>query len=186
MTRLAIALFAMLGPTVGSAAPLSDGAQAGLITREEALASVYPEAEIAAERVFLTEEQMRRARDLADGEISSALVARYVAVIDDEVVGRAYVDTHVVRTKRESLLVSLDPEGRVLRIDVTAFLEPPEYVASDAWMRQYYGEHLDEDLDLDRAIRTIAGATLTANAANDAVRRVLAIDRVLEQERADS
>ena len=59
------------------------------------------------------------------------IYARYVARRGGAVVGRAYVDTHVVRTKRESLLISVDPNGRVRRIDVTAFLEPPEYVAPE-------------------------------------------------------
>jgi hypothetical protein len=62
----------------------------------------------------------------------------------------------------------------VRRIDVTAFLEPREYQATDPWMRQYYHRPLDDDLGLQRAIRPIAGATLTALATNAAVRRVLA------------
>jgi hypothetical protein len=156
-------------------------AAADLITREEALAAVYPDAAVEAERVFLTTEQLRKAAALSGGELSSALIARYVARRDGEVVGRAYVDTHVVRTKRESLLISLTTDGRVRRIDVTAFREPREYQASEPWMRQYRDRPLDDDLGLQRAIRPIAGATLTAIATNAAVRRVLAIDRVLEE-----
>src|SRR5688572_9023964 len=108
-----------------------------------------------------------------------ALAARYIAAQNDEVVGRAYVDTHTVRTKKETLLVSLDAAGRVKRVDVTAFLEPGEYRAPDAWLRQYGNRPLDEELGLHRAIRPIAGATLTARAINSAVRRALAIDAVL-------
>jgi hypothetical protein len=156
-------------------------AAADLITREEALAAVYPGSVVEAERVFLTSEQVRQATALAGNEVTSSLVARYVARRDGAVVGRAYVDTHVVRTKRESLLVSLTLDGRVRRIDVTAFLEPREYQASEPWMRQYHDRPLDDDLGLQRAIRPIAGATLTALATNAAVRRVLAIDRVLEK-----
>lgn len=150
-----------------------------LITREEALAASYPGAVVEAERVFLTERQVAEAATLSGVAPPRALVARYTARIDGEVVGRAYVDTHVVRTKRESLLVSLGPDGRVKRIDVTAFLEPREYRVSAEWMRQYDDRPLDDELDLQRAIRPIAGATLTAVATNEAVRRVLAIDRVL-------
>ena len=97
--------------------------------------------------------------------------------------GRAYVDTHVVRTKRESLLISVDSNGTVRRIDVTAFLEPPEYVAPEPWLRQYDRRPLDDDLAIQRAIRPIAGATLTNRAVNGAVRRVLALDRILEATR---
>jgi hypothetical protein len=151
------------------------------ISREEALAAVYPGAAIKAEQVFLTVAQQKEALTRGGVDVPSALVARYVATRDGRVVGRAYVDTHVVRTKRESLLVALDAEGRVMRVDVTAFLEPAEYRASDAWLRQYRDHGLDDDLGINRAIRPIAGATLTARAANAAVRRVLAIDDVLEK-----
>ena len=158
----------------------SSAAQSGLISRDEALAAVYQGAEVQAERVFLTVDQTHRAAELAGGEVPSALVARYVARRQGRVVGRAYVDTHTVRTKRESLLISLDSTGRVKRIDVTAFLEPREYQAPERWLQQYGQKPLGDDLVLQRAIRPIAGATLTATATNAAVRRVLAIDRVLE------
>ncbi|HEY6360262.1 MAG TPA: hypothetical protein VIX63_04120 [Vicinamibacterales bacterium] len=151
------------------------------LTRDEALAAVYPGAQIRAEQVFLTPSQQKQVLTRAAVDVPSALVARYIATKDGKVVGRAYVDTHTVRTKRESLLISLDDGGQVLRVDVTAFLEPAEYRASDAWLRQYRDRRLDDDLGINRAIRPIAGATLTARAANNAVRRVLATDEVLEK-----
>ena len=151
------------------------------LSREEALAQVYPGAEIRAEQVFLTPAQMEQVAKRAGADRGSALVARYVATRGGQAAGRAYVDTHTVRTKRESLLVSLDPGGRVMRVDVTAFLEPSEFRAPGSWLGQYRGRRLDEDLAVNRAIRPIAGATLTARAANSAVRRVLAIDEVLQE-----
>ena len=162
------------------AASAAAAAQGGRVTRDEALAAVFPGAVVEAERVFLTGPQRAEAAALAGVEIESGLVARYVATSGGVVTGRAYVDTHVVRTKRESLLVSLTADGSVRRVDVTAFLEPPEYLAPERWLRQYDRQRLGDDLALQRAIRPIAGATLTAAAANAAVRRVLAIDQVLE------
>jgi hypothetical protein len=149
------------------------------LSRDEALAGAYPGAQIRAEQVFLTPAQLKQAGTRAGITIQSALVARYIASRDGRMVGRAYVDTHVVRTKKESLLISLDATGQVLRVDLTAFLEPPEYRAPEPWLRQYRGRDLSDDLAINRAVRPIAGATLTARAANDAVRRVLAIDQIL-------
>lgn len=149
------------------------------LSREEALADVYPGAQIRSEQVFLTNAQIKEVATSSGTAVPSPLVARYLASRDGRLVGRAYVDTHVVRTKKESLLISLDAAGRLLRIDVTAFLEPPEYRASEPWLRQYRGRTLDDELGINRAIRPIAGATLTARATNAAVRRVLAIDQIL-------
>jgi hypothetical protein len=150
------------------------------LKREEALAHVYPGADIRAERVFLTRPQVTEVAKRAGTEPASALVARYLAARDGQAVGRAYIDTHTVRTKRESLLIALDARGQVIRVDVTAFLEPSEYRAPGPWLNQYRGRALDDDLAINRAIRPIAGATLTARAANSAVRRVLAIDELLQ------
>ena len=149
------------------------------LSREEALAQVYPGAQIRAEQIFLTAEQMAEVSRRAGSKPASPHIARYLAERSGEVAGRAYVDTHIVRTKRESLLISLDAQRRVLRVDVTAFLEPSEFRASGPWLGQYRGRSLDDELAVDRAIRPIAGATLTARAANSAVRRVLAIDELL-------
>jgi hypothetical protein len=160
------------------ASPLLAGA---LATREEALAAVYPGAEIRAERIFLTGAERKEAAAISGVDIPSALVARYVALRDGKVVGRAYVDTHVVRTKNESLLVMLDASGAIRRIEATAFLEPPEYRAPPAWYGQFEGRRLSDDLRLDRAIRPLAGATLTAGAAAAAARRALALDRILRK-----
>ena len=158
-------------------------AQTGIVSREEALGAAFTGATIEADRVYLTTEQAERIAELARGDVRTRIYARYVARRNGAVVGRAYVDTHVVRTKRESLLVSLEADGRVRRIDVTAFLEPPEYLAPERWKRQYYDRPLGDDVAIRRAIRPIAGATLTTHAVNSAVRRILALDRVLEAQR---
>lgn len=150
-----------------------------LLSRDEALALAFPGAVTTPERVFLTEPQMKAAAERAGAAIPSALVGRYVATKDGVTIGRAYVDTHVVRTKKETVLVSLDPSGRVKRVDVIAMLEPLEYRAPPPFLSQFTGRQLQDDLRLQRAIRPIAGATLTAHAVTDAVRRVLAIDAVL-------
>lgn len=153
----------------------------GQIERAEALTQMFADAQLEVERVFLTEAERRRAEEISGVDVPSLLIARYVASKDGEVVGRAYVDTHVVRTKNESLLIALNPDRSVRRVEVTAFLEPPEYKASEVWYRQFDDRQLSDDLYLQRAIRPIAGASLTGVATTLAVRRVLAIDRVLSE-----
>lgn len=178
LRRAALAGALALFPSAGAPA----AGQTGAITREEALANAFPGAEVAADRVYLTEEQAKRIGDEAGGPLPTRIYARYVARRGGEVVGRAYGDTHVVRTKRETLLVVLTADGRIRRIEVTAFLEPRIYLPPERWLAQYEEESLDDDLAVHRAIRPIAGATLTTLAVNAAVRRVLALDRLLQDE----
>ena len=171
---LAVVLLALLA---GGAAPR---AQEGVVTRGEALAAVYPGAEVTRDRVILTREQMAAVAALARVGMQGRIFPRYVARRDGVVVGRAYVDTHTPKTERQSLLVSLDTGGRVKRVDVTVFFEPAQYMAPQDWLRQFDGRVLRDDLRVRRGIRPIAGSSFTGRAISDAVRRVLALDRVLQ------
>lgn len=149
------------------------------VTREEALERAFPEAQIRRETLFLTADQQREAAALSGAEIPTGMIARYIASRDGAVIGRAYVDTHIVRTKKESLLIILDADGALLRIEATASAEGREHQAPREWYRQYEGMDLNDDMFINRAIRPIAGATLTALATNRSVRRILAIDKIM-------
>ena len=177
MTRplLATVLLALLA---GAAAP---GAQEGVITRSEALAAVYPGAAVTRDRVILTREQMAAVASIARVGMQGRIFPRYIA--RDEggaVVGRAYIDTHTPKTERQSLLISLDTAGRIKRVDVTVFFEPAQYMAPRDWLRQFDGEVLHDELAIRRGIRRIAGSSFTGRAISNAVRRVLALDQVLQ------
>ena len=60
-----------------------------------------------------------------------------------------------------------------------SFFEPQDYLPSRRWFGQFEGRDLDEGLRLKREIRTLSGATLSSRSATDAVRRALALHRVL-------
>lgn len=146
---------------------------------DEALELAFPGCEIQRGTAYLTEEQAAKIKKLAGTKLPSAIAHPYVASKDGKIVGTAYVETHRVRTLRESLLIVVDPKQRVKRIEVLSFAEPEEYLARPNWYGQFVGKKLDDELQLKRGIRGITGATLTARATTDAVRRVLALHQVL-------
>jgi Na+-translocating ferredoxin:NAD+ oxidoreductase RnfG subunit len=134
--------------------------------------------------IFLTPTQMKDAEKLSGVPVGTALIARYVAYKDGRPVGRAYLDTHIVRTKKESILILLNENGSVRRVEVVAFQEPPEYLPSERWYQQFEGKSLNADLQMKKSIHPVTGATLTAQATTDAVRKVLAIDQILADQKA--
>ncbi len=152
------------------------------VTPEEALKLAFPGAAIERRTAYLTEAQQKQARSLSgDAEEPSALASYYEATKDGHLVGTAYFDTHVVRTMPETIMVVVDPAAAITRIEVIAFDEPEEYMPRENWYGQFTGKSLDAELTMKRGIRPVAGATLTARATTDAVRRVLALHRVLHQ-----
>lgn len=150
------------------------------VTVDEALKLAFPGCEVTRRTAFLKPEQLKRAQELAGAEVPSALVTYYTATKGGrQPAGTAYFDTHRVRTLPETLMIVVDPQGKVGRIEVLSFREPEEYLPRGAWYEQFHGRALDPDLQLKRGIRPVTGATLTARATTDAVRRVLALHQVI-------
>lgn len=153
----------------------------GILSQEEALRLAFPGCQVERKTVFLTPEQQAEAGRLAGSAIDSGLVYPYRATCAGKPGGTAFFDSHRVRTQPETLMVVVTPEGKVGRLEVVAFAEPPEYLPRPPWYRQFDGDSLGPDLELGRGVRATTGATLTARATTEAVRRVLALHQVLEK-----
>ena len=67
------------------------------------------------------------------------------------------------------------------RVEILSFSEPEEYLPRKRWTDLFHGRKLDDDLRLRRGVHGISGATLSAEAATQAVRRVLALHRAIEE-----
>lgn len=177
-TRVALLRLAPLLLTF--ALPLSVAAQA--VTQEEALRQAFPDADAVERRTaYLTSAQMGRARELAGRgvDIASELVTYYVGVKGGSSMGAAYFDAHRVRTLPEVLMIVVGRDGRVQRMQVLRFSEPPEYRPAEGWLARFVGRALDAELSERRGIDRITGATLTTRAVTGATRRVLAIHQVV-------
>lgn len=166
--RLAVLVTALLSVT---GTPFA----AGLISVEEALEAAFPGAASERETIFLTETQLRQVELAAGNRPKSAMITRFRVVSGEITIGWAYLDTHRVRTLPETLMVLIEPSGSVKRVEVVNFREPLDYLPPRSWYAQFDGHDLEEDLELKRSIRPITGATLTARATTDAVRRLLAV-----------
>jgi hypothetical protein len=149
------------------------------LSADEALRLAFQSCKVERRTVFLTPEQLARARKLAGGEIKSALVNPYHATCAGKDAGTAYFDAHIVRTLPETLMVVVDPEGKVSRVEVLSFSEPQDYLPPGRWYGQFLGSGLNDELALGHRIRGVTGASLTARATTEAVRRVLAIHQAL-------
>jgi Na+-translocating ferredoxin:NAD+ oxidoreductase RnfG subunit len=146
----------------------------------EALEAAFPPPAVVERRTaFLTPEDLRAAREAAgpDTPVDQRVVSYYVARRDGKPIGVAYFDSHRVRTLNEVVMVVIEPPEQIRSIEVLRFAEPPEYHASDAWLKQFERKSLSDQLSLKGSIANMTGATLTSNAIVRAARRVLALHR---------
>ena len=154
----------------------------GLPTTQEALSLAFPGAQFTRKEHSLTEPQAQQVKERAGTPLSGPWQVAYEARREGKLVGVGFLDTHRVRTLPETAVVAITPDGRILRVEVVAFREPQQYMAKDAWLRQFDGKSLDAQLTLKGAIRPLSGSTLTANALTDAARRGLALHQLLYRE----
>ena len=160
-----------------------------LKTQAEALAGVFPPPlAVTRQTVFLTDTQRDAATALAGRGVdpSRKMVVVYTATDTSNgavaVRGYAYFDTHKVRTLQETVLVLVRPDGRLGLVEVLSFLEPPDYLPPKPWLDHLRDRPLDDNLTAGRGIRNMTGATLTTRAITRAIRRVLAVHRVVFSE----
>jgi hypothetical protein len=151
------------------------------LSTAEALALAFPGCAVERATVYLTVRQQERARELAGEKVDLAIVHPYRARCAGASGGTAYFDAHTVRTLPETLMIVVDAQDRVARVEVLAFAEPEDYLPRTPFYEQFRGRALDAELELRRGVRGVTGATLTARATTAAVRRVLALHRALAE-----
>jgi hypothetical protein len=159
----------------------ADAPQAG---KPDPLRAIFPDADrFDAADVILTDEMARRIDELARSRIPERMVTFYTARRGNEVLGYGVLQSHVVRTKRETLLVAFEPDGRIRRIVVVAFLEPPEYRPSERWLGQFAGKATADRLAVGDDLAPISGSTLSARGVAEQSRWLLQALRLAREAR---
>ncbi|MBI4060167.1 MAG: FMN-binding protein [Elusimicrobia bacterium] len=145
-----------------------------LMPQKDALALAFPGGAPERRTAFLTDAQARAVEKAARSKLESKVWTYYVAGSTF-----AYFESHLVRTMNETVMVVVGADARVAFVEILSFAEPDDYRAPRRWLGQFPGRALDDDLTPRRGLRNIAGATLTAETVARAVRRALAVHRVL-------
>lgn len=165
---VALASAGALAPRPAAAAP-PQGADEAIVR------GLFPEADaVTAADVLLTDELAARVERLARARVRERLVTFYTARRGGAVAGYAVIHGHVVRTKRETLAVAFEPDGRIRRIRIVAFLEPEEYRPPERWLAQLSGKGPADRLAVGDDLAPITGATLSARGIAEQARWLLA------------
>lgn len=150
-----------------------------LMTQQQAIGQAFPAPQtVERKTLYLSADQARRVAEVAGTPVETRVIAYYTGRRAGRVTGYAYFDTHVVRTLPETIMILVEPEGRLSRIDILSFEEPEDYLPPERWLEQFPGRVLDDDLALKRGIHALTGASLSARAVTQAARRVLALHRL--------
>lgn len=164
-----IALLLSLSPAVLSTVYYS---------KEEAFELAFGQGSTIEEvPVFISDEQAATIEKTAQAKLDSKLFTFYAGKRDGKLLGYAALESHTVRTQPETLMIVLSPSGDLVRTEILAFHEPPEYQPPARWFERLYRRPA-ADLHLNQGIDGISGATLSSRAALDSIRKVMAIKNI--------
>ncbi|WP_394752375.1 FMN-binding protein [Crenothrix sp.] len=141
------------------------------------------DAQVEVQSLFPDEQQTASIEQQAKVKLGSGMLTFYVGKQQDKILGYAAIESITVRTKPETLLIVLTPEGELRNVTTLAFHEPPEYQPPERWFEQLYKKPL-ADMEFNKGIDGISGATLSARADLDSVRKIMAIYQVMIKNQA--
>jgi hypothetical protein len=145
------------------------------LNQEQALRVAFPEGtDVERKSVFLDAGMVEAIEKLAKAKVESGVVTFYMGKQDGQPTGYAFFSNHMVRTMPETIMTVVNPDGTVQMVELLAFYEPDDYRPPKRWLSLFSRQKLDNDLRVKRGIRNLTGATLTAQAVTDSVRRTLA------------
>lgn len=141
---------------------------------DEALRSAFPDADqMLARDVILTSEMQKRIQELARARVDDRMVTFYEARKGGALLGYAVIQSHIVRTKRETLAIAFAPDGALKKVEIIAFLEPAEYMPPGRWLAHFEKKTAGDRLAVGQDIPPISGATLSARGIAEQARWVL-------------
>ena len=94
---------------------------------------------VKKENLFLTKKQRSMIEQKSETKVYGALALRYVINCENKKPVYLYVDSHIVRTLNETVVIKI-VDGSVSEYQVASFNEPPEYIAPKKWLEQFKGK----------------------------------------------
>lgn len=147
-------------------------------SKTEALELAFGKATVENLSLFPDENQVTKIQQLAKTKLESGLFTFYVGKENGKILGYAAIESETVRTKPETVMILLTPEGELKSVTILAFHEPPEYMPPARWFESLEKRSLD-DMDFSKGIDGVSGATLSTRSALNSTRKVMAIYQVM-------
>jgi len=174
-----ILLLALLNPPHPSFATI-------FYSKNEAMELVFGKGTpVESLSLFPDDSESAKIQELAKTKLESGLFTFYVGKEQQKILGYAAIETGTVRTKPETLMIVLTPEGELRNVYTLAFHEPPEYQPPQRWYDKLIKRPL-ADMDFNKGVDGISGATLSTRAALTSIRKVMAVYQVMIKNKGDN
>lgn len=131
--------------------------------------SFSPEATISKKNILLSGSEYKQVQQSAKIKLNTKIYRIFSAKVEDTILGYGVLVNKKVRSKNAVVLYIIEGD-KLSSIEVIAFNEPLEYVPSKTWKEQFNNIPVSKNLQLNRDIPTITGATLSARSITEGSR----------------
>ena len=147
-------------------------------SKTEALELAFGKSTVENLSLFPDDAQTEKIQQLAKTKLESGLFTFYAGKENGKILGYAAIESETVRTKPETVMILLTPDGELKSVTILAFHEPAEYMPPERWFESLAKRPLAE-MDFSKGVDGISGATLSTHSALNSVRKVMAIYQVM-------
>ena len=152
---------------------LSGSSIAGvLMDVPSALKFHFSKYDVSKEKIFLTTSVVKELEQVARSKFISKIYSVYEAKSNGRRMMSGILETHLLRSRTQTLFVIFDNKGRVVTTQVLAFYEPEEYIMSPKWFAQFKSKTINDKMEPGDDLAKVSGSTISYNETASAVRRM--------------
>ena len=146
-----------------------------LIKPEKAIKDMFPQHSYTKKSFLLGKKEKVLIEKQFKTKIKSSLFTVYLIKKDDSITAFSLLHSHRVRTKKETVLITMNRDCQVLDVEIIAFYEPPEYIPPEKWLKLFRNLSPEKLPYIKRNIPNVTGATLSSRVITDSVRQGIGI-----------
>jgi Na+-translocating ferredoxin:NAD+ oxidoreductase RnfG subunit len=162
----------------------SPAAATDYLTIAQAQRALVPQArDFRPFPVSLSDQQRKQIRKLSGTPQRNSEPKVWQAVDGGKPLGWVYVDEVIGKHEYITYAAAISPDGHVLGVEIISYRESKGgQVRNERWREQFNGKSLPDRLRLGKDIANISGATLSCRNITDGVKRLLALQSVLQSD----
>ena len=132
----------------------------------------FSKYDVSKEQIFLTTSKIKELEQVARSKFISKIYSVYEAKSNGRRMMSGILETHLLRSRTQTLFVIFDNKGRVVTTQVLAFYEPEEYIMSPKWFAQFKSKTINDKMEPGDDLAKVSGSTISYNETASAVRRM--------------
>ena len=128
--------------------------------------------DVTKEKVYLTPTFLKKLEEAAKSKFESKIYTVYEAKSGGKLMMSGILETHILRSRTQTLFLVFDRKGKIVSTQVLAFYEPEEYIMSPKWFDQFKNKTIMDKMQPGIDLAKVSGSTISYNETAAAIRRM--------------